>query len=164
MISCSPFASAVPVPATWPTSKPATSMWLLGIGCLTSTRQHAKRGARKSFGSRQNCWSCAAAWLSDTQSVRCFRNTRGKKWTRNAIDIRFAKLREQLRLKEGTVAYSCRHTFITDGLAHGVPIATMAELAGHTSTSMITKHYSHLCEKVEHMQSALAKTVGSQSS
>ena len=53
------------------------------------------------------------------------------------------------------VAYGLRHLFATDGLERGVPIATMAELLGHSSTKMISERYSHLADRHEHLKSAL---------
>jgi integrase len=63
-----------------------------------------------------------------------FRNTRGKPWTRSVVRIRFRNLRKRLGLDPGVVAYAFRHTFITDALEKGVPIASLAELAGHKDT------------------------------
>jgi integrase len=83
-----------------------------------------------------------------------FRNSRGKPWTRNAIRCRFTNLRRKLPHLRDVVAYSYRHTFTTDGLERGVPIATMAELLGHSSTAMISTYYSHLAEKREYLRSA----------
>jgi integrase len=40
--------------------------------------------------------------------------------------------------------YALRHHFISDLVAAGVPLLTVAHLAGHKSTSMIEKHYGHL--------------------
>lgn len=83
-----------------------------------------------------------------------FLNSRGKPWTRNAIRMRFRNLRRKLKLK-GVVAYCYRHTFATDGLERGVPIATMAELLGHSSTAMLSAHYGHLSQKGTYLRQAV---------
>ena len=48
-------------------------------------------------------------------------------------------------------------SIFTDALERGVPIATVAELLGHTTTNTITKHYSHLSEKSEHLREAAVR-------
>jgi integrase len=89
-----------------------------------------------------------------------FRNSRGKPWTRNAIRCRFRRLRHKLGVEPGVVAYAYRHTFTTEGLEAGVPIATMAELLGHTSTKMISDHYGHLDQKSDHLREAARRAAG----
>jgi integrase len=86
-----------------------------------------------------------------------FLNTRGKPWTRNAIRIRFRNLRKRLGLAPGVVAYVFRHTFITDALEKGVPLASLAELAGHKDTRMISTVYSKLSKKRQHLADMAAK-------
>ena len=41
--------------------------------------------------------------------------------------------------------YALRHHFISAMLAAGVPIFTVAKLAGHKGIEMISEHYGHLC-------------------
>jgi len=89
-----------------------------------------------------------------------FLNSRGKPWSRNAIRCRFRRLRKKLGLDKGVVAYSYRHSFATNGLEQGVPIATMAELLGHTSTQMISEHYGHLDQKGAHLREAARRAAG----
>jgi integrase len=86
-----------------------------------------------------------------------FRNNRGTPWTRNAIRCRMRRLRKRLNLKPGVVAYTYRHTYTTEGLTNGVPIATMAELLGHVDTKMISEHYGHLRQKTDHLRQAAAQ-------
>ncbi len=86
-----------------------------------------------------------------------FRNSRGKPWTRNAVRCRFRYLRERLPQLAGVTAYCCRHTYVSDGLEKGIPLATMAELTGHTTTRMLEQHYSHLNAKVEHLRAEAAR-------
>ena len=89
-----------------------------------------------------------------------FRNTRGRPWTHNAIRIRFRNLRKKLGLPEvGIVATAMRHTWVTDALEAGIPIATVSELAGHRSTRMVEQVYSKLSERTAPLRAAAAKAV-----
>src|SRR5437867_429533 len=83
-----------------------------------------------------------------------FRNRFGLPWSNNAIRTRFIRLRKKFPELTGVVAYSYRHTFATDGLVNGVPIATVAELLGHTSTAMIEEHYGHLAKERSYLHQA----------
>ncbi len=93
--------------------------------------------------------------LKDHVDGPVFRNSRGKPWTRNAIRCRFSQLRKKLPQLKDVVSYCYRHSFTTDGLERGVPIATMAELLGHKSTAMISAHYGHLAEKRGYLSQAV---------
>ena len=84
-------------------------------------------------------------------------NSKGRPWTRHTLAHRFARIRRRLGLGSEATAKGFRHGFATDGLEHGVPIATMAELLGHTSTKMIERHYSKLRKRTEHLRGAAAK-------
>jgi integrase len=93
-----------------------------------------------------------------------FRNTQGEPWTGNAIQLRWKRLREKLDLPVGTCAYAIRHTYTTDGLERGVPVATMAELLGHQDLSMISRHYGHLAQKSQHLRDAAEQAAAVRSS
>ncbi len=80
-------------------------------------------------------------------------------YSRNAIRCRFRRLRQKLGL-QGVVSYTYRHSYVTDALERGVPVATVAELAGHKDLKMIQAHYSHLSEKRKHLAEAARKAVG----
>ena len=54
------------------------------------------------------------------------------------------------------MAYTFRHTFITDALEKGVPIASLAELAGHKGTRMISTIYSKLAQRRRHLSEMAA--------
>jgi len=58
------------------------------------------------------------------------------------------------KLPKETVAYTLRHSTITDLVTGGLDLLTIAQVAG-TSVAMIEKHYGHL--RREHAKQALAK-------
>lgn len=90
-----------------------------------------------------------------------FRGPRGgKPFTSNGIRCRFRRLREKLPHLKGVISYTYRHSYITDALERGVPVATVAELAGHQDLTMIVAHYAHLSEKRTHLADAAKKAVG----
>jgi integrase len=78
-------------------------------------------------------------------------------FSRNAIRIRFRRLREKLPHLKGVVAYSARHTYATEALEKGVGIAQVAELLGYTDTRMVSRNYGHLSQKLAHMREAAKK-------
>lgn len=86
-----------------------------------------------------------------------FRNTEGRPWTIQAYGKQLRRARKRARIGADVVTYGLRHLWITDALERGVPIATVAELAGHSSTAMIAKTYSHLSERSSHLREALRK-------
>jgi integrase len=89
-----------------------------------------------------------------------FRGPREKRpFTLNGIRCRFRRLRKKLLHLAGVVAYTYRHSYATDALANGVPMASVAELMGHRDLSMLQQHYGHLSQKVLHLREAAAKAV-----
>ncbi|MDB5306888.1 MAG: site-specific integrase [Gemmataceae bacterium] len=90
-----------------------------------------------------------------------FRGPRGATpFTRNGVRCRFRRLRDKLPHLKHFVAYSARHSFATQALVNGVGAAQVAELLGHTSIEMVSKHYGHLAEQVAHMREAARKATG----
>jgi integrase/recombinase XerC len=100
--------------------------------------------------------SCRALAL-EHPSGPLFRNTRGDPWTIQAYGKQLRRARRRAGVGPDVVTYGLRHLWITDALERGVPIATVAELAGHSSTAMIEKTYSHLSERSSHLREALRK-------
>lgn len=83
-----------------------------------------------------------------------FRNADGNPWTSQAVNCRFRRkrVRKTAPIDGRITAYTYRHTFTTDALVNGVPIATVSELLGHSSTQMVSQHYSHLSERTAHLR------------
>lgn len=88
-----------------------------------------------------------------------FRNTDNEPWTMNAVRIRFRRLKEAVGVPKLS-AYVLRHTFATDALAKGVDIASLAALMGHRDTSMISRVYGHLTQRVDHLREQAKKAAG----
>jgi integrase len=83
-----------------------------------------------------------------------FRTRAGNPWNRNSINNQIIGIRKRTGLGKEAVPYALRHHWITDALARGVPIKTVAQLAGHTSTAMIDRVYSHLVDRQSVLQEA----------
>jgi integrase len=87
-----------------------------------------------------------------------FRNREGNPWKRNAITHRMRRIRKTVGFP--VTAYTLRHTFATDALVRGVDAITVATLMGHQDTTMVSRVYQHLPQKVEHLQKMLMKATG----
>lgn len=97
--------------------------------------------------------------LADRRPIGALlRNAYGVPWTKDAICQAMRALCHKAGVK--AVAYGYRHSFATDALASGVPDATVAALLGHSSTSMLHKHYSHLTARTAVLREAVAKVRG----
>src|SRR5690606_14249632 len=78
----------------------------------------------------------------------------GSQWKKEAWRDEVKAAARKARLPKATVAYTLRHSVITDLVTGGLDLFTVAKLAG-TSVVMIEKHYGHL--QREHARSALEK-------
>lgn len=85
-------------------------------------------------------------------------NGRGKPWTKDGIGLAMRRASKRAGVKG--IAYGFRHGFATDALARGVPDATVAALLGHSSTTMLHRHYSHLGSRAKVLRDALAQVRG----
>lgn len=68
----------------------------------------------------------------------------GNPWTRKTTKDAVKLIRRRLGLGPHVTAGGLRHWWITERLRAGASIAMVAQLAGHTSTVMISRHYGHL--------------------
>lgn len=82
------------------------------------------------------------------------RNAKGTAWRRESIAVAMRNAATKAKVK--ATAYGYRHTFATDALAQGVPEAFVAALLGHSGTTMLHKHYSHLGSNASALRAALA--------
>jgi integrase len=78
----------------------------------------------------------------------------GSQWKKEAWRDEIKAAARKAKLPRATVAYTLRHSLITDLMVGGLDIFTVATLAG-TSVVIIQKHYGHLQQ--EHARRALEK-------
>jgi integrase len=132
----------------------------LGIWTLTNHKTARKTGKPRIVYLTPSMIELTKRLMAMHPEGPLFRGPRGKRpFTRNGIRCRFRRLRKQLPHLAGVVAYTYRHSYATDALANGVPMATVAELMGHRDLKMLQDHYGHLSQKVLHLREAAAKAV-----
>lgn len=79
-------------------------------------------------------------------AVPIFHRADGVAWNKDSWKEPMREAVTAAKLPEGTIAYTLRHSTITDLVArHGLDLMTVAILAD-TSIAMIQKHYGHLIE------------------
>ena len=92
-----------------------------------------------------------ADWWKDQGSPRdglVFPSPRGGKLLDTmATRAPWLRVKKLGAVDAGLVFYSFRHHFISARLAAGVPMFTVARMAGHKSVAMIEQHYGHVCEQ-----------------
>lgn len=81
---------------------------------------------------------------------------RDGKLTAQAIGSRMRTLCGRAGLRRLTV-YGYRHGYATEALTKGVPDAHVAALLGHSDTSMLHRHYSHLTSRTAMLKEAVAR-------
>lgn len=67
----------------------------------------------------------------------------GRRWNKDAWKGPIKEAALAAKLSSNICAYTLRHSVITEIIRKGVPVLTVAQLAG-TSVTMIEKHYGHL--------------------
>jgi integrase len=98
--------------------------------------------------------------IADRKEGFVFLDRHGKQFTQNAIRCIFRRLREKLELGEDEPvnSYSFRHTWATNALIRGIPVATVAELMGN-SVKMVEKHYGHLVKQPSHLLEMMERSI-----
>jgi integrase len=84
-----------------------------------------------------------------------FRNTHGRPWTKDSINCRFQRLRQ--KLKRPLCAYAIRHSYAAGGLKRGMDSLTLAQIMGHSDTTMLSKHYAHLARNPNYLRQQAQK-------
>jgi integrase/recombinase XerC len=82
-----------------------------------------------------------------------FLNAKGRPWNYAAMNCRFGRLKTTLGVKY--CAYAIRHGFATRKLEDGLDHITVAALMGHADATMLSKVYSHIGDRHEHLREQL---------
>jgi len=86
-----------------------------------------------------------------------FRNSKGKPWSKNSLALAFHRISKKAGFRVYT--YALRHTFATDALVAGVDPISVGLLMGHRDGGMVSRVYSHLTQREDHLQASLAKAL-----
>lgn len=97
---------------------------------------------------------CQAQSKDKLPNAPLFTDPDGRRWARTVWATWAREARRQAGFGEDVTLYVLRHTAISEMIVSGIDAFTVARMAG-TSTSMIDKHYGHLC--AERTRSALDK-------
>lgn len=84
-----------------------------------------------------------------------FRNRKGNPWTKDSINCRFRRLKKKLDFP--MCAYAIRHSFATEGLKKGVDSLTLAQIMGHSDTTMLSRHYAHLARNPAYLREVVRR-------
>ncbi|WZP01052.1 site-specific integrase [Isosphaeraceae bacterium EP7] len=132
-----------------------------GVATLADHKTGGKTGAARFIYLTADLAAVLARLVILHPSGLLFRNAVGNPWTLQAINCRFRRKRARKvdPLDADVTAYVYRSSWTTDALENEVPIATVAELLGHTSTAMVSKHYSKLAAKKDYLRRAAQQAV-----
>lgn len=86
---------------------------------------------------------CAAQSKDKLPAAPLFMRENGSAWDKNSWKLPIAAAVKAAGLPSGATAYTLRHSTITDLVAAGLPLLTIAQISG-TSAEMIERHYGHL--------------------
>lgn len=78
-----------------------------------------------------------------------FLNSKGLPWNYESMNCRFTNLKKHLGVKY--CAYAIRHGFATRKLEEGLDHITVAALMGHADATMLSKVYSHIGDRHDHL-------------
>lgn len=85
----------------------------------------------------------AAASKRKLPAASLFMRTNGKPWSKDSWKGPIREAGKLANLPPNATAYTLRHSVITDLVASGLPLLTVAQISG-TSAEMIENHYGHL--------------------
>lgn len=84
-----------------------------------------------------------AAVTDKPAAAPLFTRKNGKAWDKENWKHSIADAAKTAKLPPNVIAYTLRHSTITDLVMSGLPLLTIAQISG-TSAEMIEKHYGHL--------------------
>jgi integrase len=133
----------------------------LGIWVLTEHKTEHKTGRPRVIYLNEAMLELTRRLVELHPEGPLFRGSRSKKgYSSNGVRCRFRNMRKKLPHLKDVIASAYRKSFATDALEKGVGIAQVAELLGHVDTKMVSRHYSQLSQRVQHLRDMAAKATG----
>lgn len=130
----------------------------LGVWVLTKHKTFHKTGKPRVIYLTKDMVELTRRLMEAHPEGPLFRTPRGKAgFSSNGVRCRFRILRKKLPHLKNVIATAYRHSFATSALEKGVGIAQVAELLGHVDTKMVSRHYSQLSQKVQHLREMAEK-------
>lgn len=128
---------------------------------LPTKESKGKKRARAIYFPSERSLEVITRLIKQYPNGPLFRNSKGNKWTAFAVKCAFARVDEKVgrRLHQ----YMFRRTWITRKLVAGVDSHVVAQLSGHSDTSMIDKHYSAIADDPAFMLAQAQKDISSKS-
>ncbi len=131
-------------------------------GCFAVLAEH--KTARETGEARliplPPAWQDRLATMAKEQPTGpLFRNHDGGPWGDQALCQAFKRAARRAGLPDHVTAYPLRHAWITQRLIDGVPVATVAALAGHASAKMTLDVYSHVHLRRDHLAEVVRKII-----
>jgi integrase len=117
------------------------------------THKCSHRGKRRVIFLSAQALAVVRAQRDRYSTGHLFRHRGGTAFGRAMLAQKFWRLSKRLGVR--LTAYGFRHTFATDALSRGIPDTHVAELLGHSGTSMLHRNYSHLTARSNVLRRAL---------
>jgi integrase len=129
-----------------------------GVAILTEHKTAHATGKARRIVLSPNALAIVTAQAEAHPEGPIPRNSMGDPWMKK--NIGYAMRGTCRRAGVSAIVYGYRHTYATDALSKGVPDSVVAALLGHSTTTMLHKHYSHLTGRVQVLRDALGKVRG----
>lgn len=129
--------------------------WSAGVATLTKHKTARKTGKPRLIVFPPAAMEVLAKQRAKYGTGYLFRHCRGEPFSSVHLTVRVWGLSKKVGVRLTSVGF--RHSFCTDALEKGVPEPHLAALLGHTSTTMIAKHYGHLGSRMNVLKDAAAR-------
>ncbi len=126
-----------------------------GVAILTEHKTSHKTGKPRLIFMNTKAIDILKAQAEVHPEGELFRTERGSPWNTSLLQNTMRGTNKRAGTK--CIAYAFRHGFATDALAKGVPDATVSALLGHSGTTMLHRHYSHLTSRTQALREALGR-------
>lgn len=128
-----------------------------GVVVLGKHKTAKKTGRKRNLYLNATARRVLAEQVAKYKTGPLFRGGRGIRFTSKRAGVLFAEAAEKAGLGEGRTLNSLRHTWATAALEAGASDSDVATMLGHSGTTMLWKHYAHLCANSRRLVDVAAK-------